>query len=85
MVISQPTGAGSEEVRPIDQSLTSKNTVPIAATGVSAHSEMDSEGDQCSKPGSLAGTSEEQGKLSDRDPLETWTRSCLKKPTTEKP
>ena len=33
---SQPTGTGSEEVRPVDQSLTSKKTVLAAATSVSA-------------------------------------------------
>ena len=36
----QPTGTGSEEVRPVDQSLTSKKTVPIIIAG----EEMDSDG-----------------------------------------
>ena len=39
VVYSQPTGTGSEELRPVDQSLTSKETVPAAAIGVSAHSD----------------------------------------------
>ena len=81
-VHSQHTGTGSEEVRPVDQSLTSKKTLAVAATGVSAHSNSD---DQHSEPGSPDHTGKEQGEFSDRDtPLEmrTWTRSCLKKPTS---
>ena len=76
-VHSQPTVTGSEEVRPVDQSLTSKKTVAIAATGVSAHSNSD---DQHSEPGSPAHTGKGQSEFSDRDtPLEirTWTKSCL--------
>ena len=63
----QPTSTGSEEVRPVDQSLTSKKTGPVTATGVSAHSDMDLEDDQLCEPGSPAAASEEQDELSDRD------------------
>ena len=62
---SQHIGTGSEEVRLVDQSLTSKNTTSVDGTGLSAHS--DSEDDLHSEPYSPAGTSEEQGVLSDRD------------------
>ena len=62
VVHSQSTGTGSEEVRPVDQSLTSKKTIPVDATGLSAHS--DSEDDQCSETSSSAGAIEDQGELS---------------------
>ena len=62
-----PTGTSSEEARPVDHSLTSKKTVLGTAAGVSAQSEMDSEYDQCSEPGSPVGDSEDHGELSDRD------------------
>ena len=67
VVHTRPTCTSSEEVRPVEQSLTSKKTVHVTAIGVSAYSEMDSEDDQCSEPGSPAGVSENQGELSDRD------------------
>ena len=59
------SGTNIEEVRPVDQSLTSKKTVPVTAAGVSAHSEMESEDDQRSEPGCPAGVSDVQGELSD--------------------
>ena len=65
VVHTQPTGTGSEEVKPVDQSLTSKKTVSVAATGVLAHS--DSEDDQHSEQGSPACVSEDQSELSDGD------------------
>ena len=49
------------DVRLVDHYLTSKKTIPIAATDVSPHS------DQHSEPGFPAGAGEDQGKLSDRD------------------
>ena len=51
--------------RLVDQSLTSKKTVPAAATCVSANS--DTEHDQHSEPGSSTSVSDNQGKLSHRD------------------
>ena len=60
-VHSQPKGTGSRDVRPIDQSLTSKKTVPVAATSVS-----DSDDDLDNEPDSSAGVSD-QDELSDRD------------------
>ena len=69
MLHSQPTGTSSEEVRPVYQSLTSETTVAVTATGVPAHSEMNSDDDPHYEPGSPAGTSEEQDELSDRETL----------------
>ena len=65
VVHSEPSSNSSEEVRPIDQSLTSKKTV--TAAGVSAHSEIYSNDDQHSEQGSAAGVAEDQGDPSDRD------------------
>ena len=67
VVHSQPTGANCEDFIPVEQSFTSKKTVPVTAAAVSVHSDMDSEDDKCSEPDSPAGVTEEQGMLSDRD------------------
>ena len=70
VIHSQSNGVSSEEVqatRPVELPLTGKETVPAFAAGVSAHSQMDSDKDQCSEPGSPTGVTEEQGELSDRD------------------
>ena len=84
VVHSQPIGTGSEDVRLVDPSLTSKKTVPVGllVCRLTLTQKM-----TYSDPGSPAGTSEEQVSFHTGTPLEikTWTRSCLKKPTTSKP
>ena len=80
----QPIGTGSEDVRLVDPSLTSKKTVPVGllVCRLTLTQKM-----TYSDPGSPAGTSEEQVSCHTGTPLEikTWTKSCLKKPTTSKP
>ena len=51
---------------PVGQSLTGKKTLPpVAATGVSAHSDGDSDEDHYGEPSSPPGAVEEEGELSD--------------------
>ena len=67
MVNSQHTGAISKYFRTVEQSLTSKNSVPCATAGVLVNSDMASEDDQHSETGSPAGVTEEHGELLYRD------------------